>query len=265
MTILAPFAASEVKVGRAEKHLAELRSEIDSYFARGAVQIVVEIAEEYGQISAGMRALVYREKEPIPTPWSAIVGYVLHNIRAAYDLLACDVHRITGGKPEDTAHVHYPFCKTQADLNATIKKQRLHRVANELRTLLENTAPYRGGNNGLRAVHDLDILDKHQALLPVVSIASLPWPVPIVEGPQMFTTKLSVDGQRIMIMPQSYMPISLGDRVDAQFQMVFGSEGPFNGQPLVGQLVHCIGYTREIIKVFRVGAAQLGLIANDAR
>lgn len=262
MTILAPFDASCVKVDRAEKHLAELRSEIDAYFARDAVRIVLEADKEFDDIEKGMRVLVYRQAEPIPLMWSAIVGDVLHNVRAAYDLLACDVHRITGGKPEHTEHVHYPFCKTQADLGATIKKQRLHHVPREFRDIIVNMAPYRGGNNGLRAIHDLDILDKHQALLPVISVASLPWPVPIKEGSQNFTTRLEKDGQRIMMAPSFIMSGTLGTKVDADFKMLFGSEGALQGQPLVGQLEHCIGYTREIIRVFRDVAAQLGLISG---
>ncbi|MCK9920124.1 hypothetical protein MXD81_64450, partial [Microbacteriaceae bacterium K1510] len=110
-----PFSAPQTKIDRARRHLQELRSEIDDYFRRGGAQVIFETAQEFA--SAGeMGAFTYREKESIPIAWSAIIGDVLHNLRSSLDLLACDLHRMTGGNPEHISGVHYPFCKSKADL-----------------------------------------------------------------------------------------------------------------------------------------------------
>ena len=81
-----------------------------------------EIAPEYSNAtSCETGSFTYRQKEAVPSAWAAIIGDVIHNLRSSLDLTASDVHRLTGGKPQDTEKVHYPFCKNKDDLNEMIK------------------------------------------------------------------------------------------------------------------------------------------------
>jgi hypothetical protein len=183
--MVTPFEASRIKIDRATRHLQELRDDVSNFFQRGAVFVAFEIAPEYSAATGSeMGAFVYREGEPIPRHWAAIIGDVIHNARASLDLLASDVHRITGGDAKDTPHVHYPFCKERSGLGDMIKSRRLQHAGREFLEIVEQTAPYKGGNDGLRAIHDLDLLDKHQALVPTVATVAIDWPVKIVKGSQ---------------------------------------------------------------------------------
>jgi hypothetical protein len=106
--MLAPFEASQIKIDRAKRHLQELTAGISSFLERGAVSVVIEQASEYASVPGEMWAFTYREAEPVPATWSAIIGDVLHNLRTSLDLIASDVHRVTGGKAKDTKHtIHF--------------------------------------------------------------------------------------------------------------------------------------------------------------
>lgn len=153
--MLAPFEASQIKIDRAKQHLQELTAEISSFFERGAVSVVIEQASEYASVPGEMWAFTYREAEPVPATWSAIIGDVLHNLRTSLDLIASDVHRITGGKAKDTRHVHYPFCKSKSDLPEMICSRRLDGIGQDFYNAIEKTAPYKDGNEGLRAIHKM--------------------------------------------------------------------------------------------------------------
>jgi hypothetical protein len=146
------FKAAEIKIERAKRHLQELKIKIDQFFSRGSAAVVYEIAPEFGVINgAKTGAFTYREREPIPGEWSAIIGDILHNLRSSLDLIACDLHRITGGRPKDIKEVSYPFCIRRNYLSDTIKRRLLNRIGKDFLEIIEKTAPYKGGNDGLRA------------------------------------------------------------------------------------------------------------------
>ncbi|MEI9914900.1 MAG: hypothetical protein WDN29_02785 [Methylovirgula sp.] len=246
-----PFDAARIKIERSKHHLRELQSEIDAYFQRDGAAVVFEIAQEMNTGFGATGAFTYREKEPIPHGWSAIIGDVLHNLRSSLDLAACDIHRITGGRPKDISAVHYPFCKDKSDLARTIKERRLGHIGPEFTEAIRMTAPYKGGNEGLRAIHDLNILDKHQALVPTVNVVSMDWPVPIREGSQKFVTGNLKDGFRIMLFPRAYCKAPLGSKIKADISIIFGNVGTFKFVPIVKQLERCIGSVEGILGLFQ--------------
>lgn len=55
-----------------------------------------------------------------------------------------------------------------------IHSKKFDRAADDVVDLLRYFKPYREGNTALRYVHDLDILDKHKALIPVARNALFP-------------------------------------------------------------------------------------------
>jgi hypothetical protein len=256
-----PFEAPRLKCERARHHLQELRAEIEGFFRRGGAFVAFEIAEEFGVIHGSRTgAFIFREKEKIPLGWPAIIGDVIHNLRSALDLIACDVHRITGGKVKDISGVYYPFCGGKADLPDMIKKRRLNHIGPGFRAIIEHTAPYKKGNDGLRAIHDLDILDKHQLLIPTIAVVAMDWPVKITSGPQQFVTGVMSNGQRLMMFPETFCPLPLGSKIKADFSIVFGDVPVFRGSDVVRQLHACLESVEVILDHFRVEAEKKSLL-----
>lgn len=92
----------------------------------------------------------------------AELGDAVHNLRAALGLLASELYRING---KSNRNVYFLFASTMADFPIAIKNRNFDKAALDAVALLYTFAPYRWGNELLRAVHDLNIKDKHTALI----------------------------------------------------------------------------------------------------
>jgi hypothetical protein len=55
-----------------------------------------------------------------------------------------------------------------------IRVRDFHRAGDQAVELLRGLKPYHGGNAALRAIHDLDIQDKHTSLIVAITMASFP-------------------------------------------------------------------------------------------
>jgi len=149
-----------LKVGRANRHISDLEEAQTAFFDRKPYVIVKEPDAEEGKYRR-----IVRVREHFPDNFALIIGDAVHNLRAALDLLACDLVRANG---ESADGVYFPFCDDGAYLDTMIKKRKLNRAAPDVQDMIRSLKPYKGGNERLRAVHDLDIADKHKLIIPVV-------------------------------------------------------------------------------------------------
>lgn len=159
------FRSPRAKIERAKRHLSELERAVWSYVDAAGPSWV---KEQSGTVIA------YRLTRDAPEPpveLSVIVGDVLHNLRAALDQAASELVRLNGG---DDAKVHFPFCDTPDFLEEMIKNRNFHLAGAKAVEIVEDLEPYKGGNVLLRAIHDLNILDKHRAMLEVSREVSSP-------------------------------------------------------------------------------------------
>ena len=86
----------------------------------------------------------------------------IHNLRASLDLLASDLVKMNG---KSTRNVYFPFASSKEELDEMIIKKKFNLAGDKAVELLKSYLPYTGGNDQLRALHDLDIEDKHQKLI----------------------------------------------------------------------------------------------------
>jgi hypothetical protein len=145
-----------MKIRRARRHILELEDELSRYLSRWPITVTYE--PTFGDFIEFSIEL----KEMPPLDWPAIIGDVVHNLRAALDLLANDLVRLN---QKSTKGVYFPFARDASDLDTMIKARNMNRAAPEVVELIRSMAPFSGGNHALRAIHDLDIQDKHQALI----------------------------------------------------------------------------------------------------
>jgi len=164
-----PFEASRLKMWRAGQHVASLENEIASYMARSPAHINIRTAEPPKNLDRVSYDIVVTEA--IPLHFSAVIGDIFHNMRTSLDLLASDLVQMNGW---DSDGIYFPFAKDATDLERMIKERRIDRAGPEVVDLVRSLAPYKGGNLHLRGVHDLDITDKHQKLVPVFARIAIP-------------------------------------------------------------------------------------------
>jgi hypothetical protein len=147
--------------------LAELEEEVATFLASGPAKFNAS-----AKTREGVRGIEIRADISGPPEWmGAIVGDIVHNLRAALDLTACEMVRVAGASDKS---VYFPFCRTGDKLDEAISKAHFDRAGPAAVELLRSLKPYKNGNDPLRTLHDLDIHDKHHALIPQVLIASSP-------------------------------------------------------------------------------------------
>jgi hypothetical protein len=101
-------------------------------------------------------------------------------------------------------------------------------------TLLRNLKPYKGGNAALRVIHDLDIQDKHRALIPQVMCAASP----IV---------------RLWDDDHSYNPTIIGDPATAsELKLVFPTDSELQGRELIPALHELVILVDNVVEEFRL-------------
>ena len=150
-----PFSASRVKLNRARKFIAELESEQAAYAKEDPLSATAIANPEKLSVSVSWKGIGL-----VP---GAIVGDAVHNMRTALDLMSSELARMNGKNDKD---VYFPFSTTKDNLQDAIVKKGFNKTGADSVALLVKLAPYRGGNDALRALHDLDIEDKHTALIP---------------------------------------------------------------------------------------------------
>ena len=166
-----PFRAVDIKMKRAQHHLAELEATVQAY-----------IATEPAKFETIVSGLIFRFEFNIrgaPDAVSAIMGDIIHNLRTSLDLLACELCH--------DERASFPFSKREETLDATIKSTRFDKAGDAAVKLLRECKPYIGGNVALRAIHDLDIQDKHRGIIAAPISAATPvidtWTGAIVGDP----------------------------------------------------------------------------------
>ena len=148
------FSGSLTKLGRATKFIDELESLLNDYNNDEPFLAKLDYANNPPSVVIEWKGIGYDAM--------AVLGDAIHNLRAALDLLASELARING---KSDRNVYFPFAATVADFPMAITNRNFGKAGSDAVALLHTFAPYRGGNELLRAVHDLDIEDKHTSLL----------------------------------------------------------------------------------------------------
>jgi hypothetical protein len=118
----------------------------------------------------GTNVFTFETFRNLPSEVPLIIGDAIHNLHTSLDLM---IWEIESGIDKPDRFTKFPFYETRSELVGAINNGRL-KAAPEIRHLIiDEIKPYRGGNDLLYGLHDLDIVDKHKLLIPVVSIVEL--------------------------------------------------------------------------------------------
>lgn len=100
---------------------------------------------------------------PVPSEVAVIVGEVLHNLRVPLDYLACALaHQHTGSDKG----VYFPFGQDE-DAFVVQAKERCKKIPIEAVAMIHALKPYKGGNELLWSIHEMNRADKHRELAPI--------------------------------------------------------------------------------------------------
>jgi hypothetical protein len=149
-----PFALARTKLLRAHHFIEELEADQAEYASSKPVSIEPVFVDG---VQVGMN-LKQTAATLLP---GAIAADAIHSLRTALDLIASELARRKG---ESDKHVYFPFGTDEAHFEGQIVRKNFHLAGDDAVALLRTFKPYATGNAELRALHDLDIQDKHRGL-----------------------------------------------------------------------------------------------------
>jgi hypothetical protein len=117
----------------------------------------------------GEKIIRLRNVKLIPAIINAEAGVILHSIRSSLDILAVALAERNGATgPKD---VYFPVWKDVAAFTNPRDKtiEKIKRLSTADQAVIKDLKPYKGGNDYLFALHDLDITRKHRRLVSVFS------------------------------------------------------------------------------------------------
>ena len=151
------FRPSNMKLKRADAHIEEAEKAIKVFVGSNPFAMKRELVAV-----RGVEQLVFRQIRHIPCELELIAADAIHNLRTALDLLMCDLWRINGAT--DLAEAKFPFTRKVEDFRSRLI-QMTRPLPERDRELISRFHPYRGGNDFLWSLHEMDISDKHREIV----------------------------------------------------------------------------------------------------
>lgn len=245
-----PFERPKLKVSRARKHVAEIESEVAKYLSRDPSAIVVTIDDQ-----SKKHGLLFGQSEAIPFDIALIFGDAIHNLRGALDLLANDLVALNGVEPKK---VYFPFADSGPGLDDQIK-DKMRGASESAKDIVRSLKPYKGGNILLRALHDLDITDKHiDFIASGVSAATSSFVFERVRSDKPNQIKFEANFGAMRRVPiqgdkrSAEWPGTkvLGKLADQTVRLTIGNNLPLAGSPVIETLHQLVGLVESVIQTF---------------
>jgi len=249
-----PLFSSKLKADRAKRHIVELNNGIIDYIKSKPYRVVVEQGT-----NSPNHLWTLRVRNEVPHNFAVIIGDAIHNLRSALDLLASDLVELNGGNTKD---VYFPFCESADNLESAITNRHIGRAGEDVVEIIRSLKPYKGGNEMLRAIHDLDITDKHKALIPATHYVGIKnFQMVNASGPLITINGLHVgpieDGKVLMSLPPA-VNIKVGQYFQPSFEITFGEGQPLAGKPIFETLHDLAKIVNDIIDTFSVHISKTG-------
>jgi hypothetical protein len=159
-----PFGNAHLKVERANKHIADIEERLrTSADAEGpSLHIDGKTGEQF---------LYYRLTDrELRSDIALMVGDAVHNLHCALDIAWCAAIRSIFPQ-SDSRWAKFPVYKNRHELESALTKSRKIPASSPLFDLVVNRVKcYQGGDADICALHDLDIDDKHNLLIPMLAV-----------------------------------------------------------------------------------------------
>jgi hypothetical protein len=155
---------AEAAIDWAMAQLPVLQERIDVWMDDKPYSVRIDTDSEPGK-------KVYRlcNVKNLPPIVNAEAGAIIHSIRSSLDLMACALAARNGFPDSETTY--FPIWKDETAFlappgrqsNPTLKK--IERLSERNQGVIKSLLPYKGGNDLLWSLHDLDVTRKHRRLL----------------------------------------------------------------------------------------------------
>jgi hypothetical protein len=240
---VADFLDAQAAIDWAGDQQPKLAKRIADWAGSYSIRIAVE----------GGRKAYYVTANPVPAIINAETGSVINSIRTSLDLLASTL-AARNGHP-GSRHVYFPVCKSLVDFqngkSGGMAKIKLLSAADQ--ATIASLKPYKGGDDLLYALHDLDIMRKHRRLVGVVPFPRGVgiYPTDGTSAPASFNSQWKGFSDTI---PIAWTDAIASDcKVDLGVYVAIDEPGAVYGQQVVVALPKFVNLANSILARFRCG------------
>ena len=233
---------------------------VREFIASGPYEVFAEDDPNTGQRHAKVRV-----KRDVPAEWSAILGDIIHNARASLDLLMVAVVKHCDPGRASYNHVYFPIGDSKVAFETTLPKKTKGASADAQR-IIKELKPYKGGDEAFYRLHQLDILDKHKAIIPVgaahrnLGIALNPAKMfPDLPGVESLATQMlflrpadrqfPLEDGAIVFSASSGEGTPFDDEIRVTVEIAFGEGQILEGEPLDPALTQIIEFVQGIVEI----------------
>lgn len=157
MTAKHRLKAIRSKTERAIKHVDDLAAVCKTFIDSTPFTLGRETDPETGYYHFNVTNV-----QTPPREVGLIAGDAIHNLRSALDHLACYLVLANGNRP--SRQTCFPIFDSAAKYQAMDTKK-VRGMSQDAIDAIDAAKPYKGGNDKLHTLHELDIADKHHSLL----------------------------------------------------------------------------------------------------
>ncbi|MFN7398523.1 MAG: hypothetical protein ACK5SX_05540 [Sandaracinobacter sp.] len=240
-----------LKVKRAYCHIDELIAKTSPlskewYSVRVQRHIVPPNAQPSGF------ALRYLPLEPIAEMVALIIGDTVHNLRGALDHLATGIRNSSKWKSTG----HFPMRQKRKDLiskdGTPIEDLEAIEAAlfGSVDLILDKIRPTNGANEPFWAFHVLDNDDKHNLILPTITVASITNINARFGGSVIQDCGMGGDATKPMNIVLSAAPIAIDNNFYASVDIKFGKGTPFENEPVIPTLTQIAAIVTDTLDQF---------------
>jgi hypothetical protein len=244
------------KLNRAEKHFVELKTEISSFLATEPYKVTSKL-----DTNTKRRIYYISSVKEIPENISLTTGEIIQDLRSSLDHLA---YALNSGDEKSGKHIYFPISKDAAQYEID-KIRKTKGISSEAKAKIDQTMPYKEGNNKLWQINELNNIDKHRLLITVgSSFQSLDLGEHMIAGMKDAFPDLELPKIELFLKPaDNLFPLKKGDELfidgpnakelpDMQFRFYISLNEPgvVEGEPIIELLQSMLDIVKSTIHSF---------------
>jgi len=262
-----------VKVDRAKKHLSDFEVELRAFLDSEPYKTGTKPDPK---IPKAIKYYIVSAADP-PLTLAAIAGDVVHNLRSALDHLA--FHLVSVSKSQPGKKTGFPIFENSSEYEAQ-SHGKVKGMSTAAVEAIDRCKPYKGGNDAMWRLHELDIVDKHKSLFiagvhvtsfippPLLRVGIMKalaaqegWPINASDaeiGAIPITMPLSGGTCPLEVGHELWVPFDqvpdipeLKENIQFTFDVAFNEAGIINGESILKTLQDMVDLVENLILSFR--------------
>ena len=225
------FEGPRQRINRANQHIRGLAATLEAYCKTDFCRIGVE-----ADAKEGVSIVRLERTRELPGEIPLMLGDAVHNLRSALDFLASDIIRSGGKQP--TRYTRFLFDASREKLVVALAAGPMKAARPDLLDLIVDTIkPYKGGDESLYGLNELDLDERHRLIMPVFAVITL-HNVSIRDENRSIVKigKVDLGAHGEFSVPKASGPVQLANYTSATFHALFEKGHAFEGQPIVPTL-----------------------------